>query len=205
MMRRLQKQLQFSLPGQEYQLRMAHLNRIGEIPMRPDVRHAAVLVLLFEKGQELHVVLIKRRAIEADVHSGQISFPGGRVQKDETTEEAALRESYEEIGSPAHLITTLGRLTQLHIPVSNHLVFPVVGYLQEYGNWNPQEEEVDFILEVPIPSLQLPETRIKAPVRIKEGLIIQDVPCFRIENHLIWGATAMILSEFLEVMSAAGK
>lgn len=122
LIRELREQLKLPLPGSDFQFRMAHLARIAYLPMRDDVRKAAVLLLLFERAQQWHMVLIRRKTIDGDVHGGQISFPGGRARMDESLEETALRESFEEIGSRTELITTLGQLTHLHIPVSNHLV-----------------------------------------------------------------------------------
>lgn len=200
LIQQLSHQLQLPLPGKEQQFRMAHLSRIAEIPMRPDVRKAAVLILLFEQMQSWNLVLIRRKTIDGDVHAGQISFPGGRAMVNETLEEAALRESFEEIGSPSEMIRVLGQLTDLHIPISNHLVFPFVGYLSEYRGWVPQESEVDMILEVPIETLLNPETRVISSIRLKDGLVLPNVPCFQVEGHLIWGATAMILSEFIEIL-----
>lgn len=197
----LRERLKLPLPGSDSQFRMAHLTRIAQIPIRPDVRKAAVLILLFERDRQWHVVFIQRKAIEGDVHAGQISFPGGRARSDESLEEAALRESYEEINSPTELITILGQLTHLHIPVSNHLVFPFVAYLSHYSGWRPQESEVDLILEVPVDFFLKPETRVVSSIGLRDGVTLKDVPCFHVHDHLIWGATAMILSEFEEVLN----
>lgn len=196
----LNQRLELPLPGKAQQFRMAHLSRIAEMPMRSDVRNAAVLILLYEQMQSWHLVLIRRKTIEGDVHAGQISFPGGRARKHETLEEAALRESYEEIGSPSEMLRVIGQLTNLHIPVSNHLVFPFVAYLSDYRGWTAQESEVDMILEVPIKTLLKDETRVIASIQLKDGLVLPNVPCYEIEGHLIWGATAMILSEFIAIL-----
>lgn len=196
LIRRLHERLLLALPGHEAQFRMAHINRISAMPMRKDVRKAAVLILLFEREDQWHVVLIRRRSIEGDVHAGQISFPGGRARADETPEEAALRESNEEIGSLSEDVRTLGRLTNLHIPVSNHLVFPVVGYLTNYSGWTLQDSEVDLILEIPVQEFLKEKNKATTTIILKESLILHDVPCYNINGYLIWGATAMILSEF---------
>jgi 8-oxo-dGTP pyrophosphatase MutT (NUDIX family) len=198
----LRERLRLPLPGSKAQFRMAHLTRIAQTPVRPDVRKAAVMILLFERAAEWHLVFIQRKAIDGDVHAGQISFPGGRSRSDESLEEAALRESHEEINSPTELITVLGQLTQLHIPVSNHLVLPIVAFLSHYSGWRPQESEVDMILEVPVDFFLRPETRVISSIRLRDGATLENVPCYQVHDHLIWGATAMILSEFVEVLSS---
>jgi len=182
---------------------MAHLSRIASMSIRADVRKAAVLVLLFEKASTWHVVLIRRKSIQGDVHAGQISFPGGRAMRNESLKETALRESFEEIGSPVESITTLGQLTSLHIPVSNHLVYPIVAYLHQYSGWHAQESEVELILEVPIDIFLKHETRVLAHIPLMDGQILPEVPCYNVNGHLIWGATAMMLSEFTEVLRDA--
>jgi 8-oxo-dGTP pyrophosphatase MutT (NUDIX family) len=198
--RQLQTRLALPLPGQEAQFRMAHLQRIAEMPMRDDVRNAAVLLLLYQKDDAWHLVFIRRKSITGDIHGGQISFPGGRVQKHESYADAALRESEEEIASPADKIELIGQLTRLHIPVSNHIVYPVVGFLPKYFGWHPQPEEVEEILEVPLRHFLDPATRVLAPIRLKEGILLKDVPCFVVGEYLVWGATAMIMNEFMEIL-----
>lgn len=204
-MHRLRRTLLQALPGVDAQLRMAHISRIPLTPIPHDVRHAAVLILLFPNTTGWHLVLIRRKPIAGDIHAGQISFPGGRTHSGESPEEAALRESAEEIGSPAQQIVTLGRLTSLHIPVSNHLVFPVVGFAHTPAIWTMQETEVDAVYEVPVSAFLDPQSRILSNVRVREGMILRDVPCYAVQDQLVWGATAMILSEFTEVWRKAGE
>lgn len=202
LIRRLRDALQHPLPGSEYQYRMAHVSRQEALalPVRDDVRHAAVLILLFQRETDWHTVLIKRKTIAGDVHSGQISFPGGRLQPEEKPEEAALREAMEEIGNPPELVNPIGQLTSLHIPVSNHLVFPVVAYQKTLSDWRPQESEVDEILEVPLHLLNSPNARIQTSIKLGSGLTIHEVPSFSIGGQIIWGATAMILGEFTALL-----
>jgi 8-oxo-dGTP pyrophosphatase MutT (NUDIX family) len=186
------------LPGISVQYKMAHVERrvVLEKPIPTDVRNAAVLILLFQKNWIWHFILIRRTAIDGDVHSGQISFPGGRMAASETAEEAAAREAHEEIGCPTASIIPLGRLTQLHIPVSNHLVFPVVAYLEKVPAWTAQEREVDEILEIPLTEILVPDAMTRSSILLPQGMVLRDVPSYLINNHLIWGGTAMILSEF---------
>lgn len=121
----------------------------------------------------------------------------------ESPEDTALRESSEEIGSHSEAIHVLGQLTRLHIPVSNHLVYPVVGYLDRYSGWQRQESEVDFILESPLDFLYQSEAKVLEDIPLRDGVVLRDVPGYSVEGHLIWGATAMILSEFSVVLERA--
>src|SRR5690606_24159695 len=131
---------------------------------------------------------------------GQISFPGGRMHTGEIPEETAVREAFEEIGSPPEYIKPLGRLTSLYIPVSNHLVFPVVAFLQEPYAWTPQESEVEQVLEMPLMPLTASDARILTNIDLGSGQTLKEVPSFYYGGHIVWGATAMILGEFIEVL-----
>ena len=204
----LQKQLtHVPLPGLEAQLKMAPPTRREmlddryRLPENPRV--AAVMCLLFWKNKEWHVVLIERTSDNpADRHAGQISFPGGKFEEtDLHFEKTALRETEEEIGILAEKVTVLGRLTELFIPVSGFLVHPFVGFLPENMDWRPQPTEVKTILEVPIFHLQKPENRLVRDLSVGPGLVYKNIPIFEIEGRTVWGATAMILSEFLTVVA----
>ncbi len=201
---RLNHLLHADLPGKEAQLRMAHMTRLQEVPVRNDVRTAAVLITLYPKGHKLHTVLIRRRMISGDIHGGQISFPGGRSEALETPLETALREAQEEIGLAPDTVRLIGQLTELYIPVSNHLVYPVVVSISGAMQWTPQPSEVESIIEVPVSTLVAPETRTSGPIRLSDGLVLHDVPYYSVHGHAVWGATAMILSELCEVLGRSG-
>lgn len=196
----LQQALLSKLPGLEYQLNMAPPYR--EVPDEAFIkaqqpREAAVLLLLFEREDKLHLLFTKRVAYPG-VHSSQISFPGGKVELgDASKQHTALRETEEEVGVAAHKIELLGPLTPLYIPPSNFLVDPFVGHLLAPVTWQPQPSEVAEILEIPLPYL------LKANARTEREIVVgggnRRVPGFIWEDHFIWGATAMILEEFLAV------
>lgn len=192
------------LPGRAAQFKMVTPRRLEELG--PDftvpahAKVACVLNLLhFSEGQ-WRTVLIQRTDNPHDRHSGQVSFPGGRYEEaDGNLETVALREAEEEIGVAPARVQMLGRLTELYIPVSNFLVHPFVGLLDGPPDFLPQEGEVAHILTPSLSIFEDPAARKVRDLTIGSGLTIKDVPYFEVENRVVWGATAMILSEFMEV------
>ncbi|MEL6945207.1 MAG: CoA pyrophosphatase, partial [Bacteroidota bacterium] len=132
---------------------------------------------------------------------GQIAFPGGKQEAtDLDFEMTAVREAEEEIGVSANDITILGALTDLYIPVSNFMVYPYVGYLPYVPQFTKQQSEVVEVLEIALLDLQNPNNQKKKEINLAQGIRLKDVPYFDIQAKTIWGATAMMLSEFLEVI-----
>lgn len=201
----LRLRLQGPLPGRTAQYRMASRRRIEELKDLPsppaDAHVACVLNLLHWRGNMWHTVLIRRSTNPHDRHSGQISFPGGRWQiTDGALVNAALRETEEEIGVPFDAVEIIGQLTELYIPVSHFLVFPFVGVLKKALSFRPQTSEVADILTPPLSLLTASESRKITDITLVSGLVLRDTPYFDIDGHVVWGATAMILSEFLEII-----
>lgn len=172
------------------------VGRAGEGAAAP--RLGGVLALLYCAEDELHLVFTKRPDYDG-VHSGQVSFPGGRHEPPETLADTALRETCEEIGIPAPDVELMGSLTPLFVVPSNFEVHPFVGRFTGEGRprFVPDVREVAAILEVPLRLLLEPATRVEESMELRGGLRMR-VPCFRVGEHAIWGATAMMLSEFLE-------
>jgi len=188
------------LPGMEAQLKMAPITRIQELQnlqKQDEPRKSAVLALFYPSDESIKLVFIKR-PVDDTVHSGQIAFPGGRYEEeDENMEATAIRESWEEVGLEPKLVNIIGNLSKLYIPPSNYDVFPFVGYTKEKPNF-VCNDEVDLLLEFDFEELSMPSTLTKKDIHTRQGKTVE-VPCFIIDGHIIWGATAMIVSELLSI------
>lgn len=196
---RLLRALESPLPGATGQLRMAPRYRAE--PERLSVagkncKQAGVLLLLVPIDGEPHVLLTVRKATLAN-HGGQISLPGGRLEDGEDHLAAALRETQEEVSIPASAITVLGGLSPLYIPPSGYCVYPYIG-LANTIEPVPDEREVDRILYAPVSDL-LDSTRHRVGTRSVKG-VDYNVPYFDICGEMVWGATAMILAEFITIV-----
>lgn len=201
--KKLKYRLSLPLPGIQAQLKMAHLERrinYSHLKIPDYARMGAVLILLFEEEGSLKTCLIERTQYDG-VHSGQIAFPGGKKEPDESLEETAVREAEEEIGVRQTDITLLGRLTELYIPPSNFLVHPFVGIIPYKPSFLLQPEEVAGLYEIKIDDLSDERLRGEKKITLGSGITVQ-TPFFGFQGKTVWGATAMIISEFLEVLEA---
>jgi 8-oxo-dGTP pyrophosphatase MutT (NUDIX family) len=190
------------LPGLEVQMRMAPRLATGPLPRvaEPGMRHAAALLLLYPHEDAWHVPLTLRGA-NLRHHTSQVSLPGGRIDEGESVEQTALREAHEEVGVDPALVGILGALTPLPIMASSHLLHTVVGVADRRPAFVVHEHEVERLIEVPLARLQssdiLRESReVQRPPEL--GPMI--VPYFDLDGARVWGATAMVLAEFLEVL-----
>lgn len=196
----LKEELRGELPGRMAQFEMANIHRELNYVVPDDARHAGVLLLLFPHEGQMHTTFIQRTAHNPnDPHSGQVSFPGGKLDEtDENMLSCALRETEEEIGVPVTDIEVLGNLTQLYIPVSHFNVHPFVGYVPEKPGYRLQESEVRSVLNFPLAHFLDEGNLDKCDITVR-SMTMKDVPYFRAGENRIWGATAMILNEFLSV------
>lgn len=193
---KLEQRFLLPLPGKEAQFRLAPSFR-PSMDESGAIQEAGVIILLYYKNNELHFPLIERPVYNG-AHSGQISFPGGKTEAtDKSIIDTALRECNEEIGVNASKIKVLGNLTNLIIPISKFEVHPVVGYWEGTISFSAQPEEVVSIIEVPL-SAVLSETTLEYKKVIYEG-IEGIIPFFNVCDKMVWGATAMILSEFIHI------
>lgn len=189
------------LPGTEAQFLMApdpkeYYNRLS-----PDYKEAAVLALIYPKDYKLHIAFIQRSSGgKDDKHAGQISFPGGKLESDDTNLLAcALREANEEVGIAASKIKVLGELSKVYVFVSNFMVSPYVAFSSERPNFLKDETEVEEILEVSIDHLLDIENHKSKDLKIRSYLL-KDVPYYDLDGKVLWGATAMMTSELMHLI-----
>lgn len=198
----LRERLAGTLPGLEAQLRFMPTPprsgwKPGEFPS--DARSAAGLLLLYP-GSEGPSIPLTVRASGLSRHAGQISLPGGATDDGETLAQAALREAHEEIGVDPARVRILGELTPVYVLVSGFTLHPVVGITDERPDFRPAAHEVEDVVEVSIADLQ-DASNIRQGTRTREGVAIE-YPYFDLRGSHVWGATAMILGEFICVLSA---
>jgi 8-oxo-dGTP pyrophosphatase MutT (NUDIX family) len=155
---------------------------------------AAVLVPLYVQNGSLHVVMTKRRE-DMRRHAGEISFPGGRQDEGESELRAtALREAHEEIGLEPAAVQLIGALTPTPTFVTGYSIYPFVGLIEPGHIWTPSEREVAQVLEFPLPELRSSFARRRL---VRRGIPFK-TDTYVVGDHLIWGATARMLSELLE-------
>lgn len=188
-----------ALPGLEAQALLApRPRRPWPQDRRADgPRPAAALVLFYPRDGRPYIVLTVRGGLLPH-HAGQISFPGGAIEPGEAIASAALREAAEEIGIDPSLVRIVGPLTPLHIPVSDFIVHPIVGVLDQTPVFRHAVTEVERVLEVPLDLLLAPG-RVHQTTRMRENMPVE-VPYFDIDGQQVWGATAMMLAEVLTVI-----
>jgi 8-oxo-dGTP pyrophosphatase MutT (NUDIX family) len=199
----LRERLAGTLPGLDAQLRFMPTPprtgwKPGEFPS--DARIAAGLLLLYPGERDVTVPLTVR-ASGLRRHAGQISLPGGATDPGETLAQAALREAHEEIGVDPSRVRILGELTPVYVLVSGFTLHPIVGITDRRPDFALAEHEVERIIEVSISDLQ-DASSIRQGVRTREGIAIE-YPYFDLMGHQVWGATAMILGEFICVLEAS--
>ncbi len=188
-------------PGLRAQLGMSPRPR-ASITINTPARAGGVLLLLYPRDGRLHLVLT-RRAEHLPSHKGQISLPGGARDPGESFEETALREAHEELDVDRAGIQVLGQLTPLYISPSNYCIRPVVGYAPSRPAFRPDPAEVAEVLEVPLADLLDPSTVQEEDWNLR-GLQVR-VPFFAVKEHKVWGATAMVLAEFVELVRSVMK
>ena len=191
------------LPGREHQLKMGVPHRYSTIEPPQHARKACVLILLFLKNNAWHVLLTERSSHLNDRHKGQISFPGGQMEAHDMSRVAcALREAQEEVGIVPNQVQIIGEMTDLYIPVSNFHVFPILGWMDTPPQYQQQISEVKQIIETPLSILQDVNNQKKVDLNVYDGtLVLKDVPYFDVYGNMVWGATAMMLSELLVLMN----
>lgn len=199
----IQDIVDIDLPSESAHIKMAPSERMQWIKDSFDsiksARKAAVMMLFYPKDNVTHLVLIVRNSYPG-VHSSQIAFPGGKAEEfDLDFKATARRETFEEIGVQQDKITVIRDFTPVYIPPSNFLVHPFLGISTAELEFTLQDEEVAGIVEIPL-SLLLDDSIITKKTLETSYAKSIEVPCFQIDEHLVWGATAMMLSELKDAL-----
>ncbi|HEY7191269.1 MAG TPA: CoA pyrophosphatase [Vicinamibacterales bacterium] len=199
---KLRRRLAEPLPGRDAQLRMAPRPLYQpDDALESTLRPAAALLLIYEHDHAWHVPLTVRGSALRH-HTGQVSLPGGRLDHpDESVQQAALREAQEEIGVRPGDVDVLGQLTSISVYVSGHLLQPVVGVAWERPAFVVAEPEVERLIELPLSRL-LEKDAVAWEERMRSlpPSGVMNVPYFAVEGVRVWGATAMVLAEFIAVL-----
>ena len=195
------------LPAEMSQFKMSPPFRVDLIKKQQDkIKHAkqsAVLALFYpDEAQNTKLVLILRKTYNG-VHSAQVGFPGGKVEeKDQSLQHTALRETEEEIGVPMQHIEILKQLTQVYIPPSNFYVHPFIGYTNTTPKFIKQDYEVEEVIEVSLQHFLDEQSVVSKSVSTSYNVAVE-VPAFKLNDHIVWGATAMMLSEIKDLLKLA--
>lgn len=192
------------LPGESSQIKMSPPYRLELMErnkaLMKTAKQAAVLALFYpNKNNETYLILILRKTYKG-VHSAQVSFPGGKFEvEDLDLQTTALRETYEEVGVPMEDVEVLKRMTPMYIPPSNFTVHPFFGITSNLPNFIKQDEEVEDLIEVSLLHFLDESNLIQTSVPTSYEVNVE-VPAFKLNNHIVWGATAMMLSEIKDLL-----
>jgi 8-oxo-dGTP pyrophosphatase MutT (NUDIX family) len=192
------------LPGEESQIKMSPPYRLKLIELQKEkmksAKKAGVMVLFYpDESHHTKFVLILRKTYKG-VHSAQVGFPGGKFDDDDMSlEYTALRETYEEVGVAIETIDVLKPLTPMYIPPSNFTVYPFFGITHKTPSFIKQDDEVEAVIEVSLSHFLDNKSIISTSVSTSYKINV-DVPAFQLNEHIVWGATAMMLSELKDLL-----
>ena len=195
------------LPAEASQFKMSPPFRLELLKKQQDkikfAKQSAVLALFYpDEMRNTKLILILRKTYNG-VHSAQVGFPGGKVEEaDKSLQFTALRETEEEIGVPMQHIEILKQLTQVYIPPSNFYVHPFIGYTSTTPKFVKQDHEVEALIEVSLQHLLDEQSVISKNVSTSYSVSVE-VPAFKLNDHIVWGATAMMLSEIKDLLKLA--
>jgi len=193
----LEYKLKEELPGEKAHVEMAPIHRPLPEEARnwDDTKFSGVLVFMYPHNDRIHIALMMRPDYDG-VHSGQVSFPGGRRENEDVNiHHTAMREAEEELGILQKKVKIVGELSELYIPPSKSLVTPVVSYSEERPSFIPDKREVKEIIEVDL--FEILQDKYFNMTEIKTSkYLLKEVPAITYNDYIIWGATAMIINEF---------
>ncbi len=201
----LKQKFQLPLPGLASHLKMAPKHRVQELINKnygaQNAQKSAVLIVFFHESEQLKMIVI-RRSRYVGIHSGQIAFPGGRFEtEDIDVQTTALREIEEEIGIARDEIEIIGRLSDIYVPPSNFLISVFVGYLGKKPLYKMQEREVDEVIEIPFREFFNPNVIKQKDFYVNSIKAASNAPYFDVSKSEIWGASAMVISELMDVLN----
>jgi 8-oxo-dGTP pyrophosphatase MutT (NUDIX family) len=199
----LERRLEEDLPGENSHLKMSPIPELRyDVP--DDHKLGCVLILIYPRNNDWNLLLVKRAQSETDNHSAQISFPGGRFEEtDYSYSDCALRETYEEVGLDPSLVGIIGELSSIYVYASNFLVYPFLGFTSIEPEFTPDANEVEYILNVSLEELMDQKILKRKSITLFNGVTVDNVPYFNLNNEVVWGATAMILAELKDILADA--
>lgn len=197
--------LQKPLPGLHSHLKLAPPTRKQELENAQKAslyaKKSAVMILLFHDAGVLNVVFI-RRSFYVGIHAGQMAFPGGRFEEtDSSVEETAFREIEEEIGVKRDDIELIGRISDIYVPPSNFLISVFVGYLANKPVYLPDEREVAEVIEIDFNEFLMPDAITQKSFFVPSSNQTVLAPCYQTSKCDIWGASAMVMSELIDMLT----
>lgn len=200
---KLKQEIEKGLPGESAHLPMSPLNRLPSsiaITQTENYRFSAVACILHPRGNSLEIVLIERPTYDG-AHSGQIAFPGGKMEESDPNDEfTARRECFEEIGIELKDEHYLGKLTDVFIPISSFVMHPHLYFVENLPEFNPDIREVASILCVDFFKNINEQNIERKDLPTQQKFVLKNVPGFLVKDKFVWGATALVLNELRELL-----